>query len=313
MIRARWKMTSLLAASLFVLAAEGSSQAATWHQLVTTGQPAAAHNFTSTLGSNIVTLVPQWGDIFALQVLTSSTDSKGDYRLWEGLSDTGTLESIDWAAQSGDQFYQGIVLVTQPSLGGLGEYAGWSGLGHLYLDGTEVASNVTSFAGRGAGGNFFYGLQTSSSQSCAGDAQSGPCALYATSETLTTWSSAGFGSEQVTVDVPFGLIWSLDANGNVWEESSSPLEASTDLCAGGAISFTQIAAKGTATKGIAYGLSGGNIYVVWAGAGHCWTGIASPPSVSFLSIATDNSNSNISGGNILVWGSDQSGNIWYYQ
>jgi hypothetical protein len=321
-------LATLFAAPALIFTMERSARAGSWTENPSPKPPyPVAHNFTPTLGTNVVTLAPWYGgeeggevfvESFELNVLTDAPAAGGYYL------ETYNSDSAAWSTPG--QAYQGIV-----AFGG-GEYVpqyvvGWTVAGTLYVNDIpqEGAPPVGSYAWGTDGSP--YALVTSTTSTTGGFfVWEGSL----TGNHLTNWSNTSNVAEQITTDSITGWQWYLDNHGRVWEDARNG-EITNSLCGNnkGTIDFVQIAVKappggagcdGTDSCTKIYGLSGGAVYWIQPPLeenGGCWGALTtngSPPDAYFLSIATDNGGSPAAQGQsgFQVWASDSDGNIWAF-
>ena len=320
MLKTLIRVGSLFPAFLFhTFLIEGTALAASWSKFTTPNsvgaQPTVLHNFTpqpaSSLGTNIVTLAPTYFnngyDWLELAVLTDGTpDSNVDY---PAAFYSTEYSPGDWGPFAG--YYAGLV----DQYGGPG-VVGWTkgGGGQLYYNDTFVstATGVTSYASAETYGGTDYGTVTSKTYNCKSDTPGGWCIFGAsnvsTAPVWSEWAHGGEGAYQVTTDTIIGLTWFIDKNGRVWANLQNG-EVTNQICNdGGSIVAAQIAVK----NWYVYALNDEAIYV--SDDFGCWNPIGAPSGVTaFKSIATDNSSVAINQFDRLLWASDQSGNIWFYQ
>jgi hypothetical protein len=304
------KATTLLAAaSLLVLANERDARAASWKEHYTSADPNIAHKFTPTLGTNVITIAPYFytdGNVVntVLSVLTGA-EAAGGWNL-----DTYTTSSVGggagWVPTT--HYLQGIVINGHESE--FGVLAGWTVAGELWVNGTAVGGATSSFALPVSSVNFGYKTST-------GHPGTGGFEIFeATNSTYSAWSAVAepYG-EQVTNDTVLAVSWdisSVNGNGVVFAFRENP-QVTSNVCApqGGEVYPVLIAVK----NNVVYGLESGIVYEInTIGGPNCWTQLANPSGVTFLSIATDNGGSSVAPnfpGND-VWASDSKGNIWIY-
>ncbi len=309
MFKRLFRVAPLLVVPILATSLEGSALAAQWHQFTTPGQtmPVVAHNFVAQLGaSNWVTLAPIYQNYsdnpptFLLYVVSNVLNPNGDGDRQIVEYDQFNIEVIGtWTKLN--QYYTGIVANS------VNAFVGWTQRDNLFLNDSEVATSVSGYAAGIGIGIDPFGVQTSTSHSCAatGETPGGHCLFAAKSAALTSWTNLGVGGDQVTTDMATGATDILDSSGVAWELTSPPSRFTSNLCLGGSTTFTQIAAKS-----YIYALSGGEVYKYPGTSSTCWSTLGAPPGVTIMSIATDNSTA--TDGVTQVWGSDSNGNIWQY-
>jgi hypothetical protein len=298
-----------------------------------------------------ITLAPFWsgsagvasGGQLYMQALVNNTDTNGDYNLYGaaitgGLTpETSTTDLPAWNSL-GDSF----TAITFDPMGGLwgitrsfhvwDQELTWTGVpaGTLSHDFDEITS-VAAYNATWPNPEGFL-LATSATTTCDGGPSGGPSGQcikvfepsppWPTAWPAGTWTNLGWGASQVTADPDLGNAYAVGRAGNVWQLAVNAggwnaTEMPKTACGtGDGLSFAQIAAK----YGIVIALA--NDGTAWWAVSpvvsalvtsDCWTQIdtwASAP-MSFVSIATDNSNFDNTETPILAWATDSSGDIWY--
>jgi hypothetical protein len=314
--------------------AEGRAEAYTWTEYCTAspcgsdGQPSVVTG-TRGLGSatapTVVPLAVSYGPehLGYIWVLGSTTNSAGDYQLYEYKESTGTWSTVS------DVYLRGVV---SDGYTNAGTAFGWTKAGEEWDNTsgtwTNNFSGFTSVAPFDYASSPLYATNNSSTACANSDVPAGQCTESLSSWPSGTWGSwpssgAQWGGEMITQDQiggTFQLV--VDSSGNAWgsnvagasdESPTVGLLPMWNCLSETDISLAQVAGKYNGTGNSAtqiYGLGHGG--TVWAyntyggacpGDGWGWESVGSKQSWA-NSITVDNSTKR------QVWATDSSGELW---
>ena len=298
-------LTALVAASIATLGAERTAAAFSWTSTTISSQTIDVANL-SNLGANAVTIAPySRTGLFLLGGGVGQGDGNGNWKAYSCVYNAmafleectytsrylyvledgyaGTMYGLD--GFTGDAYYRtGVWNVTS-----------W-GTGHYWA----------SIAPTGSGTGF---ITDGDNAGCGSDSPSGACIDQFTSNTAQ--GAFSDGAYQVTIDSRTGRLDALSSDNTVWYYTGGAwTHVTKNLCAGGTVTFDQIAGKDSTIFGVTDNSGSGGTVYYWTSGNGCW-GAVGPKTNFALSIATDPvaSEDGVGTHGFSVWATDNSNKI----